>query len=164
LQNFRSKRFCCAISIGGRRRARGDVDLSVGIAHRRKARRVVGGDHLHAVTADIYPRQSRRRRYVAGPVCYAGALGWIRIAFRKQRTPNAQRPTLHIEFRISAVERWALGVWRSLFSKSNSYPAQCTSVTNRTSHISATAAFAWTNVCSDSVKMIAAHHPTCFPP
>jgi hypothetical protein len=31
---------------------------------------------------------------------------------------------------------------------------------NNTNHISATAAFAWRNVWSESVKMIAAHQPT----
>src|SRR5437870_5071823 len=30
--------------------------------------------------------------------------------------------------------------------------------------MSATAAFAWTNVCSDTVKMIAAHQPSFSPP
>src|SRR5437762_7688681 len=46
----------------------------------------------------------------------------------------------------------------------NSYPLQCASVMNKTSHISATAAFAWRNVCKDKVKMIAAHQPTSVPP
>src|SRR5438876_12205580 len=45
----------------------------------------------------------------------------------------------------------------------NSYPLQCASVTNKTSHISATAAFAWRNICNDRVKMIAAHQPTSVP-
>src|ERR1700730_18887226 len=66
------------------------------------------------------------------------------------------------------VGRWALGIGRLLSfvrqSRSNSYPAQCASVTNNTSHMSATAAFAWTNVCNESVKMIAAHQPTRSPP
>src|ERR1700736_1636464 len=66
------------------------------------------------------------------------------------------------------VERWALGIGRLLSfvrqSPSNSYPAQWASVTNNTSHMSATAALAWTNVCNESVKIIAVHQPTRFPP
>src|SRR2546427_13249197 len=46
----------------------------------------------------------------------------------------------------------------------SSNPLQCARVTNSTSHISATAAFAWRNVCSESAKMMAAHQPTRFPP
>src|SRR5438132_6957199 len=46
----------------------------------------------------------------------------------------------------------------------NSYPLQCASVTNKTSHMSATAAFACRKVCNESVKMIAAHQPMRFPP
>src|SRR5690348_6728187 len=49
------------------------------------------------------------------------------------------------------------------FPQISSHPAQCASVTNKTSHISATAALACRNVCRDSVKMIAAHQPTRFP-
>jgi hypothetical protein len=54
--------------------------------------RVVGGDHFHAVTANFCPRQSRRRRYVAGPVYDNGLLGWLRAnresRIEKRKTKN----------------------------------------------------------------------------
>src|SRR5438105_1074673 len=50
---------------------------------------LVGSDHFHAVTANFYPRQSRRRRYVARFVCNDGALGRLR-ANRKSRIENRE--------------------------------------------------------------------------
>src|ERR1700682_4426635 len=46
----------------------------------------------------------------------------------------------------------------------NSYPAQCAVVMKRTSHMSATAALPCKKTCSESVKTIALHQPSRFPP